>query len=97
MSQQLHNACFLQDGETALHRAVLHDSTAVASVLLDHHANVNAADKVCSERDGKVLLPQSVSIKAPNSQCLMHVPVYVQRFNRISHFKINGPLSSLPE
>lgn len=51
---------FIQIGATALHTAAEHNSRAVASLLMDHHANVNAADMVSSGRDCRVVLLQSI-------------------------------------
>lgn len=42
---------FLQDGDTPLHLAALHNKAAVAAVLLDHHSDVNATNKVSPQND----------------------------------------------
>ena len=38
---------YLQDGKTALHVAVEKGHEAIATILLQNQADVNAADKVC--------------------------------------------------
>lgn len=44
---------------TPLHTAAMYNNTAVANVLLDHHAKENVSDKVSSRRDCEVVLLQS--------------------------------------
>lgn len=65
MHRKLYNVavfCFLQDGRTPLHTAAVHNKTAVANVLLDHHAKANATDKVSSRRFCDVVLLQLITL-----------------------------------
>jgi hypothetical protein len=58
----LHHLCVkpsVQTGKTALHKAAIHDRTAVIQLLMDKGAHIDAKDEVGTSKDAVATLSQS--------------------------------------